>query len=64
MLCAELEQMESEFDHILAELEKPNLTEQERQTLEGAKSRLTRAIKDHETSGHNGGPCFEEMSQF
>jgi hypothetical protein len=64
MLCAELEQMESEFDHLLAELEKPDLTEQERQALEDAKSRLTVAIKDHETSGHDGAPCFEEWSQY
>lgn len=63
MLCAELEEMESEFDQILAELERLNLTEQERQALEDAKSRLTRAIKNHETSGHDGGPCFEEWSQ-
>ena len=63
MLCAELELMESKFEHILAELEKPGLTEQERQALKGAKSRLTHAIKDHETSGHDGGPCFEEWSQ-
>lgn len=64
MLCAELEEMESEFDHILAELERLDLTEQERQALEDAKSRLARIIKDHETSGHEGSPCFEEQSQF
>jgi len=64
VLCAELEELEGEFDHILAELENPDLTEQERQVLEDAKSRLTRAIQEHEKSGHEGGPCFEQGSQF
>ncbi len=30
MLCAELEQLEAEFDDIFTALENPNLTEQER----------------------------------
>jgi hypothetical protein len=64
MLCAELEDLEGEFAHILAELERPDLTEQEKHILEDAKSRLTRAIQHHEKSGHEGGPCFEEGSQF
>lgn len=64
MLCAELEELEGEFAHILAELEKPDLTGQEKQALENAKSRLAHDIRDHEMSGHEGGPCFEERSQF
>jgi len=60
MLCAELERMESQFDDILAALENPNLTEQERRSLQEAYSRLSRTIKDHQKSGHDGGPCFEE----
>jgi len=60
MLCAELEKLEAQFDDILTALENPNLTEQERQSLNEAYSRLSRIIKDHQKSGHDGNPCFEE----
>jgi hypothetical protein len=60
MLCAELERMEAQFDDILTALENPNLTEQERRSLQDAYSRLSRSIKDHQRSGHEGQPCFEE----
>jgi len=60
MLCVELEQMEAEFAHILAELENPELTEQERQSLGDARSRLSRALEEHQKFGHHGEPCFEE----
>jgi hypothetical protein len=60
MLCAELEQMEAEFDDIVTALENPNLTEEEKRSLEEAYSRLSRTIKNHQKSGHEGGPCFEE----
>jgi hypothetical protein len=60
MLCAELEHLEAEFDDIVSALEKPDLTEQEKQLLEEAYSRLSRTIKDHRKCGHEGGPCFEE----
>jgi len=60
MLCAQLEQLEAEFDDILTALENPNLAEQERQRLEEAYSRLSHAIQEHQMHGHRGGPCFEE----
>ena len=60
MLCAELERMEAQFDDILTALENPSLTERERRSLQEAYARLSRTIKDHQTSGHDGGPCFEE----
>ncbi len=60
MLCTELEQMEAEFDDILTALENPNLTEEEKRSLEEAYTRLSHAIQDHQKSGHGGGPCFEE----
>jgi hypothetical protein len=60
MLCAELEELEAEFDDILTALENPDLTEPERHSLQVAYSRLSRAIKDHQEHGHDGGPCFEE----
>ena len=60
MLCTELEYLEAQFDDVLTALENPNLTEQERRSLQEAYSRLSHTIKDHQTSGHDGGPCFEE----
>lgn len=60
MLCAELERMEAQFDDLLTALENPNLTERERRSLQDAYARLSRSIKDHQTSGHEGQPCFEE----
>ena len=60
MLCAELEELEAEFDDIFSALENPDLTEQERRSLQIAYSRLSRRIKDHQERGHDGGPCFEE----
>ncbi len=60
MLCAELEKLEGEFDDILTALENPNLTEQEKQDLRAAYDRMSRAIRNHQQSGHAGGPCYEE----
>jgi hypothetical protein len=60
MLCAELEKLEAEFDDVLSALENPNLTEQEKQDLQDAYARMTRAIRDHQKSGHAGHPCYEE----
>lgn len=60
MLCAELEKLEGEFDDILAALENPDLTEQEKKDLRQAYVRMSKAINDHHKSGHNGSPCFEE----
>jgi hypothetical protein len=60
MLCAELEELEAEFDKIDAALENPKLTEEERLALLKARDQMSRTIKDHQTSGHKGSPCFEE----
>ena len=60
MLCAELEQMEGQIDDILAALEDPELTDQHRKALEKSYAELSRSIKQHQKSGHHGGPCFEE----
>jgi hypothetical protein len=60
MLCAELEELEAEFDDIITALENPNLTENARQALLKTRDELTRSIKDHQTFGHKGSPCFEE----
>jgi hypothetical protein len=60
MLCAELEQMEAQIDDILTALENPRLTAREREALERSYTELSHAIKEHQTFGHDGGPCFEE----
>ncbi len=60
MLCAELEELEAEFDKILTELEDPDLAPEERQSLLKARDKMSRKIKDHQMFGHKGGPCFEE----
>jgi hypothetical protein len=60
MLCAELEELEAQFSKIVTALEDPNLTAEERLILERARDQMCRTIKDHETHGHKGGPCFEE----
>jgi hypothetical protein len=60
MLCAELEELEAQFDKIVTALENLNLTAEERQVLLKDREQLSRAIKDHQTSGHKGTPCFEE----
>ena len=60
MLCAELERLEAEFDDILTALENPDLTEEEKRSLQDAYYRLSHTIQDHQKSGHGGGPCFEE----
>ena len=60
MLCAELRHLEAEFDDILTELENPSLTEEQKQELQRAYSRLSATIHEHEVHGHGGGPCFEE----
>jgi hypothetical protein len=60
MLCAELEHLEAEFDDIVTALENPDLTEQEKQSLQEAYSRLSGTIKEHQKHGHGGGACFEE----
>lgn len=60
MLCAELEKLEGEFDDIFTALENPDLTGQEKQDLREAYARMSQAIGDHQKSGHDGRPCFEE----
>ena len=60
MLCEELERLEGEFDEIVTKLEDPNLTDEQRDALEKAYHRLSHNIRDHQSIGHDGGPCFEE----
>jgi hypothetical protein len=60
MLCAELEELEAQFEDIITALEDPNLTEKERRALSKTRDELSRSITDHQMSGHKGGPCFEE----
>ncbi len=60
MICAELEKLEGQLDDIITELEKPYLTERERNTLEAAYTRLSQTITSHQKTGHEGGPCYEE----
>lgn len=60
MLCAELERMEAQFDDILAALESPDLSEEERRRLQQEYSRLSRAIREHQVAGHQGSGCYEE----
>lgn len=60
MLCAELEELEAQFDKIVDALENPNLTAEERLALLKARDQMSRTIKDHQMFGHKGSPCFEE----
>ena len=60
MLCAELEDLEAQFDKIVTALENPNLNDEERLALLKARDQMSHVIKDHQTFGHKGAPCFEE----
>jgi len=60
MICAELEELEEQYDHIVTALENPDLSLDERRVLQNARDQLSRAIKEHQMFGHKGGPCFEE----
>jgi hypothetical protein len=60
MLCAELEELEAQFEDIITALENPDLADKERQALLRARDQISRTIKEHQTFGHKGGPCFEE----
>jgi len=60
MLCAELERLEAQLNDVLAALENPKLTKQQRLALEDAYARMSHIITDHQKSGHEGAPCFEE----
>jgi hypothetical protein len=60
MLCAELEELEAQFDKIVIALENENLTTEERSALLRARDEMSRTIKEHQSFGHKGAPCFEE----
>ncbi|HUI85080.1 MAG TPA: hypothetical protein VL240_12700 [Candidatus Binatia bacterium] len=60
MICEELERLEGEFDDIITALEDPKLTAGEREALEKEYHRLSHIIRQHQTAGHEGHPCFEE----
>ncbi|MGZ4789364.1 MAG: hypothetical protein ACXVZX_12660 [Terriglobales bacterium] len=59
MLCAELEQLEAEFDDIVSALEDLTLPESRRRELEAAYVEIAREIRNHQSGGHDGRPCFE-----
>lgn len=59
MLCAELEDLEAQFDKIVTALENPNLSKEERLALLKARDEMSHTIKDHQTFGHKGAPCYE-----
>ena len=60
MLCEELERLEGELDDIITALETLGLSPQQKKALEDAYAQLSHVIGDHQKSGHDGGPCFEE----
>ncbi len=64
MLCAELENLEAEFDDIVAALEDATIPEQRRKELQEAYVRIAREIRSHQKGGHDGGPCFEENGRY
>jgi len=60
MLCAELEELEAQYDKIVTALENENLTAEERSALLKTRDEKSRTIKEHQSFGHKGSPCFEE----
>lgn len=60
MLCEELERLEGQLDDVITALENPALSAEQKKALEEAYAKLSYTISDHQTFGHNGGPCFEE----
>lgn len=60
MICDELERLEGEFDDVVTALEDSELSKAEREFYEKEYARLSHLIKGHHSSGHAGGPCFEE----
>ncbi len=60
MICAELEDLEGKLDESITALENPQLKEEERKALEKEYGRLSHRINDHQSVGHDGGPCFGE----
>lgn len=60
MLCEELECLEGELDELEIALEDPNLTDEMRASLESSYAQMCHKIKEHQSSGHKGAPCYEE----
>ncbi len=60
MICAELEKLEGELDDIITELERGDLSPEERETMEAEYTRISHNISLHQKAGHKGGPCYEE----
>ena len=60
MLCEELELLEGELDDVETALEDPSLTDEQRTSLEKSYAEMPPKIKEHQTSGHKGTPCYEE----
>ncbi len=62
MLCAELERLQAQLTDIIVELENPDLTDEQKKSLEECYAQMSHMISDHQTFGHKGAPCFEEES--
>ncbi len=60
MICAELEDLQSQLTDIITALESSELTPEERRRLEQVYSSVSQAISSHQASGHQGGPCHED----
>ena len=60
MLCEELELLEGELGEIETALENPGLSHEQRASLEQSYAQMCHKIKEHQTSGHKGTPCYEE----
>lgn len=60
MICAELEELEGQLDEIVTALENPQLKEEQKKALEREYARVSHLIDEHQSGGHDGGPCFEE----
>lgn len=60
MICAQLEELEAQLDEIITALENPHLTDEQKKALEREYAQLSHLIHDHQSGGHDGGPCFEE----
>ncbi len=64
MICAELEKLEAELDDIITDLENTELPPWQRKELEAAYARVSLRITEHQKRGHQGGPCYEEETQY
>jgi hypothetical protein len=57
MPCSELERRESRLIEIRTAQRKPDLSEEQRESLVSAEVHAIMDIKEHQAAGHNGQPC-------